>query len=272
MKATVTTLTTYVKNNPKCTSKMVAAATGLTQGDAAGRLKALVDQGRLKRYPVSKTITGVTVFGYEFVGVDSKAHVKRTKIRQHTPEKKINDTPRVHAELHEATGLLDTPVHSTVSFDTALDALAKGLADVIVGRVKQNIAVELNSMLPEPVPAVALPSLAEVMGRITSHTALPAPKSGSKKVLIVGLLPQQAGMINSEFGDCFDLSFWKDDGIDKLRALAASADVSLVHIAHTSHGTTEIAKKHSKDFRQVTGGMSSMRDELTKLFVGVSDV
>jgi len=47
-------------------------------------------------------------------------------------------------------------------------------------------------------------------------------------VLVVGLLPTQAGRIQQGLGEYLDMRFWKDDNTDTLRQLAKMADVVFI--------------------------------------------
>lgn len=88
-----------------------------------------------------------------------------------------------------------------------------------------------------------------------------------KRVLIAGLLPQQAGMIQSEFGEVYDLSFWKDESLRALKSRAESAEVTITFTSKIGHAAENAIKATNTEYRRCVGGMTSLRDMLTRMYV-----
>jgi hypothetical protein len=108
----------------------------------------------------------------------------------------------------------------------------------------------------------------EVVQRTTEVRKLPAPRK--RKILVTGLLPQQAGIIQQEFNDCFTVEFWNDrngDGFDRLKALGRSCECVFMHIAHASHKVKELLEAVGATITPVNGGMTQMREAITAYYV-----
>ena len=144
------------------------------------------------------------------------------------------------------------------SLDELVDALARGIVARVMSTVRTMLKSELSSFTAEteqlPLPDGILQFAPE------------PPRKRLKAVLVVGLLPAQAGAIVTEFRQCFDLRFWKDENLHRLQAMAANADEVAVLIGKVSHKATESLKSMNCKFVPVHGGMTSLRDHLTALY------
>ena len=137
----------------------------------------------------------------------------------------------------------------------SLDSMADQLVAVVLGPLMSLVENKLKAELPRRMEALVA-------------SALPAPPKPKKlKVCIVGLLPQQAGFISQEFGDVFDLSFWKDDDPKRLRAYAKGCDVLYGMADFISHSHHDLVAAGGGKLIPVHGGMTSLRDVLTKRYV-----
>lgn len=87
-------------------------------------------------------------------------------------------------------------------------------------------------------------------------------------VTIIGLLPAQAGRVQSEYGDRIDLRFIKTDTtMPKIRATAESSDVIILMTKFIPHDIQTALRKHD-GLNFCNGGVSSVGtklDELLKL-------
>lgn len=147
------------------------------------------------------------------------------------------------------------------SLDDILSSFADQLATTLVDRVVDKLKASIETKLREAVPQ-ALPTLPK-----RDEALKPAPLM---KVCITHLLPQQAGMLAQEFGQAFDLRFWNDktgDGVSTLKSLGVTCDYVLHHTDHASHATDGILKSIGARVIRVSGGMTRLRDELTRLYV-----
>lgn len=90
-------------------------------------------------------------------------------------------------------------------------------------------------------------------------------KSERLKILVTGLLPQQANLIEKEFGNEFNLRFWKDKGLASLKHSVTACDIALLIVNKASHKTSDILKANCKNYNLVTGGLTSLRTKLKEL-------
>lgn len=135
-----------------------------------------------------------------------------------------------------------------------IDAALKTLAGVLAGRFLDHLQSELSQLA-----SVRLPEIVSSVVPESSHRKLP-------RVLVMGLKPQQAGLIMQEFGACLDLRFWKEEGVTKLDSMAKNADVVVSMTDFITHSQED----HVKDlpyYRRQGGGLGGLRDTLTRLYV-----
>lgn len=86
-----------------------------------------------------------------------------------------------------------------------------------------------------------------------------------RKVLVVGLLSQQANVLKEQFGKHLDLSFWNEDRVnDRLQGLLDSNQTVFGATKFISHAIDGVLTR-SPDYRRVHGGVSKLRGELRAL-------
>ncbi|MHB1665994.1 hypothetical protein [Thiomonas sp.] len=91
------------------------------------------------------------------------------------------------------------------------------------------------------------------------------PREAMPKVLIVGLLNQQADQIRKQFGERLDLRFWAADRPNpQLQALLDSADVVVGATKFITH-SIDGALTRSKNYIRMHGGVSRLRLQLKEL-------
>lgn len=151
------------------------------------------------------------------------------------------------AQLARGTALLED-----------LDGALRLLAGALAARFLDHLQVELTRQAN-----VRLPAIVETASQGHLRAKLP-------RVLILGLKPNQAGLIDQEFGNCFDLRFWKDEGITKLDAMARNADHIVAMTGFISHPQEAHVKSYRGYLRQ-GGGMDGLRETLTRLYVQSSE-
>lgn len=95
-------------------------------------------------------------------------------------------------------------------------------------------------------------------------------KSSRKRVFIVGLLPDQVQVITKEFGDVFDLSFWKDENIHLLKSKAINQDKILVMKKFISHSFQDALRSVRVQYTIVPGAVSELKAVLEKYYFEVN--
>lgn len=155
-------------------------------------------------------------------------------------------TKRVEAEPIKVTA---------TTLDISINDIGAAIAKQIIASVIANLAKEI-------------PSLEDLKSRLATPTQQPQGAK-LKRIAIVGLLANQAGLIQSEFYDAYDLRFWNDtngDGIDKLKSMCAGSDLVILHVAHMSHRTQEIVKQSGVPFERIGGGVTRIKEFLLNLY------
>ena len=73
--------------------------------------------------------------------------------------------------------------------------------------------------------------------------------------------------IQSEFGEVFDLTFWKDESLQALKHRAEAAQVTITFTSKIGHAAESAIKATSTEYLRCVGGMTSLRDMLTRMYV-----
>lgn len=160
-----------------------------------------------------------------------------------------------------------TPIPATAPIpDETPESVSTGLSlDNIVALIASNLATEianrvvtlLNGHLQTKLNKALLPKM-EV-------------KMRKPKLCIAGLLPQQAGMISSEFASVFDLYFWKNEEPRKLKEYASSCEAVFTVTDFIGHDTENLIKSVNGNLIRVSGGMTRLRETLTNYWVETTD-
>ena len=80
------------------------------------------------------------------------------------------------------------------------------------------------------------------------------------------MLPAQVEVIEREFGDVFNLLYWKEEGSSALKTIARSSEIVFV-TRWCAHSATETLKSVGAKWRFVEGGLSELKNLLTALYV-----
>lgn len=246
-------LVAFIKENPGATNADIAKHFALSASSASTRTGQLYKAGYVTRKGSSPNLRGNVVYSYyAHTAAEGKTKVER---------------------LHLAKpALAPTKTHDKPIEDLSLDSLvgdfvqsfANTLATSIVSQLKPRLEEELKRVLPAALPSpVTLQQPPHKPVEVIQKARLP-------RIGVTGLLPQQAGMIQQEFCDTFDITFWNDrngDGQGSLKAMGSGCEVVFYHVNHSAH-TTELALKSvGAKIIHVNGGMSQMRDAITKYYV-----
>ena len=231
------------------TNVALAAHFNTTTSKMATRMKQHYDSGHVTRVANAHTPSGIPIYTYTVAPGVTPSMYKAERLSQREPDKK---TVRAPLENDEMAGLVKR--------------LAEGLASQISAQVMVELHSRLQHDLASIIPTkVALPELPALI-----HPPAPSepPREKKHKVLVMGLLPQQAGLISQEFGDVFSLNFWKNESHSALRNMAGAADTVMAMAGFVSHADVEAVEAVRKAKPAwVNGGMTSLRTALTELYV-----
>lgn len=238
----------FVAANPGATSGTVAAHLSIARNRAGASLQYLFKHGRLHRELNGTTITNVPFYAYYPTNHKPSENVAKAS-ENVTKPRKASTPSRTRTNA------------TTLDLNALVENLATSLADTLAQQVAAKLKDRLMAQLATTLPALAAPP-PQIHAPIINE-----PRASKKRVLIAGLLPQQAGMIQSEFGEVFDLSFWKDESLHALKSRAESAEVTITFTSKIGHAAENAIKATSTEYHRCVGGMTSLRDMLTRMYV-----
>ena len=240
-----------IRSTDKATNTTLAAEFGCTPAYMATRTKQLFDKGYVTREIVGRTATGSDIYGYKAHNGVTPTMNKRerlTTVRQRRDNGKTSQS----AQSDDIASMIQN----------IGNALAKQIVAQVALSLQPMLQRELAAVIPEQ--PVEIPQL-DVKALISTQTAQPKRERLST-VGIVGLLPQQAGLIATEFGEVFDLRFWNNESNSSLKSMGIACEVVLC-TKWCSHSTTETLASVGANWRKVTGGMNELRTTLAALYV-----
>ena len=239
-----------IRKNDKATNTALAAEFGCTPAYMATRTKQLFDKGYVTREIVGRTTTGSDIYGYKAHNGVTPTMNKRERLTT-VRERVDNDrTPQ--------------PTQPD-DISTMIQNIGNALAKQIVAQVALNLQPLLQRELAQVIPQqpVEIPQL-DVKALISTQTA--PKRERLTKVGIVGLLPQNAGMISTEFHDKFDLKFWDGGSNSSLKSLGISCEYVLC-TKWCGHKHVETLKSVGANTRFLPGGMEQLRETLVNLYL-----
>ncbi len=138
------------------------------------------------------------------------------------------------------------------------------ISKIDIDDVIKNIAIELAVKVLDYVKSEfkELPKLQAVLDKPDNRAKIQdKPKDKPKmRIGVVGVLPNQAKILQKEFGDNFDIRFWtKDQSAQQLSSLASNSDYTVVMVSKIGHWAYETVSKHSSNYVSVSGGISQIR-------------
>ena len=239
-----------IRNTDKATNTALAAEFGCTPAYMATRTKQLFDKGYVTREIVGRTATGIDIYGYKAHNGVTPTMNKRerlTTVRQRRDNGKTSQS----AQSDDITSMIQN--------------IGNALAKQIVAQVALNLQPLLQRELAQVIPQqpVEIPQL-DVKALISTQTA--PKRERLTKVGIVGLLPQNAGVISTEFHDKFDLKFWDGGSNASLKSLGISCEYVLC-TKGCGHKHVETLKSVGANTRFLPGGMESIRETLINMYV-----
>lgn len=137
----------------------------------------------------------------------------------------------------------------------SLDTMARQFAEGVAAHLVERIVEALHLQLPQQINAV-----------VDQYKANGGKKKENlPKVIICGLLPQQAGLMVAEFGRDLDLAFietTEGSNSKRIDALLQSHDVAYAMTSFINHSLDGKLKNGAKVYQRISGGMTSLRDNL----------
>lgn len=120
----------------------------------------------------------------------------------------------------------------------------------------------LQSPSAEPYPAVTrqrMPEPSKATAKIDSPRL--------KRVLIMGLIPNQIQEVTNEFKGALDLRFWRtDQSANLLKSLSKQVDQTVIMTDFIAHSHEVLIKNASVPYVRQSGGISRLKDTLTHIY------
>lgn len=154
---------------------------------------------------------------------------------------------------------------------TSMDELVMQLAD----KLAQSIALQVQARLEDYLTQAIEAKLAPLPEAVRMDVELPLPTAPVKHkgeklhVCIGGLLPQQAHLIQKEFGADMQIDFLgSDHNAKSVQEKLSHADAAFVMTKFIGHWLDrKFAEAKVPVFQRINGGMTRLRDCLTSLYV-----
>lgn len=108
---------------------------------------------------------------------------------------------------------------------------------------------------------------------VEPEVVLPKVVGRKLKVGIVGLLGGQKQIIMKDFADALDLKFFETtkSKTKQFESGVSQCDVAIGMVNFINHGVEPVIRNAGVPYIQVRGGMSTLKDKLTEMFVGADE-
>ena len=243
-----------VEDHPGATTGQVAEMLQHQRASINPMMSQLAKKGRLTRTLLGYTPSNIAFYGYWSANKQlSNVQESVSNVQESAPKARKPRAKPTHSRTQTNPATLD--------LNALVENLATSLADTLAQQVAAKLKDKLMAQLATQLPALAAPP-PQIHAPIINE-----PRAHKPKVLIAGLLPQQAGMIQSEFGEVFDLTFWKDESLQALKHRAEAAQVTITFTSKIGHAAESAIKTTSTEYHRCVGGMTSLRDMLTRMYV-----
>ncbi len=233
----------FLVDNMGATNNEVAEQFNCTLGYDATRTKQLFDDGYTTREPTGRTLTGSQIL----------KHFAKRSVTPTMPKKERLKAEKPVGERLEIGGIGGIGE----MIQNLSDAIAKQIAASVVVSLQASLTRELASVVPQQAPK----QLTLNLGNLPPEPPVIKPRIG-----ILGLLPAQVEVIEREFGDVFNLLYWKEEGSSALKAIGRTSEIVFV-TRWCAHSATETLKSVGAKWRFVEGGLSELKNLLTALYV-----
>lgn len=191
--------------------------------------------------------------------VQSPSVNKQVELPTVTSEKqaKLDTINRIQAQLDKVpTQPTLSQSHVSESIDGLAQLIGQRIADVIMTSLRERMELQTGEMVQTVVDGML-----NKPEKVASVVRKP-------RVVLLGPWPSMFAQVKTEFGDVFDLELVSpDDSIHKLTAAAKKAAHVLVMTSKISHRHTESLQSAGINWVSVGGGITAIRDYLTKQYV-----
>ena len=260
MTATKTELVlAYIGAHPWSMNTQIATATRMSANDVAAittyYFKGMKDP-RLIRIPADTGAAARPAFAYALVGTPYPAwyvpEPQAARAAAPTPAPTLPPSAAPAAPTQAAT---------TINLEALAEQISDSLVTLVAAKLAEKLTNYINAAFEKKIPMTPDEFVASLL------VPKSAPPPVKPTVLIVGLLPQQAGFIQTEYGHLLDLRFWKEGNMSKLRSMVQNAEFVFTFTSKIGHDAESMIRSQNKDPIRITGGMTTLREKLSELFV-----
>jgi hypothetical protein len=228
--------------------------------------KDLLNEPEIKNLPFITGMNSLTMKLADAHKVGALRRVNRVEGGQrfaYLPPETANEplpfnTPPLPYEIERERG---EPLPAPTGIEALARTIGASIAAVMVGAMKAEFERQLSGVGEWAQEVVAKAGVIHKPEAPESRNRLPC-------VLVAGLLPAQAGMIQNEFGEVLKLRFADASAsLQQLKDSARGVDAAFTFTGKISHGVEEAIQATGTPLHRVSGGMSSLRDRLTRFVV-----
>lgn len=178
--------------------------------------------------------------------------------RQAEESRRAIEAARIEAEKAKAIDPASMP------FETLIEAIGVKVAGMLLRSIGEQLQDSIMQRVTEALSHMSMPAgLPEGIGRL--H---PAPRNRKPRVLIVGLLNQQAQDMERALGELLSLDFVKVEHANTLEDKARNADLVVLMTKFISHQHQDIVRAVNEHIVYRNGGVSELKRYLTQWING----
>lgn len=212
--------------------------------------------------------------------IKGKTHIQRVKpyfTKRLEELKKANGEPAaasVELDANERRRIARSWLSELAEQSELQDTKIQQAMALLAGELASLFAVELKRELTLTIGAVISESMTEARTRLVAEMQAIKPKQikpkPTIKVIVVGLLPDQADTIGKEFEDVLDLRFYvSSDRAQRISDAAKHVHAAAIMTDFIGHHIDKAAQSAPRLYR-VSGGMTKLRETLTQIYVDLS--
>jgi hypothetical protein len=170
-----------------------------------------------------------------------------------TPQSE-GDAPKLNADfrvVNEAVAELASLIGAQIS-QQLVTVLTRQVQDAVGILMKDLVAQYKEQGVP------LQPQLADALATAVTKEV----KKKLPSILVVGLLPAQAGVISAEFYNQFDLRFCDASNIQEVKRMAKNVDQVFLFTSKISHATDNAVRSVTHKITRVGGGVTNLKEAL----------
>ena len=204
---------------------------------------------------------------------DLKAQQAEIAARKNPPPVAVQVTTTNEAPAWARTLSLQVSEQNNATV-TLMEAVAQStVQNAALLKAIERIGIDLSAKIAALQESVDTPMVADLhIPETVQHKpvlTLAPPVVPLRKIAIIGLLAAQKQVIEREFSQAFDIRFYETDDA-KGRAFSdavSRCEAALLMISFINHSIESAVKATGTRIIKAPGGMSSLRDKLTELYV-----